>query len=110
MEIPRATALNITTLTILTFLAVLPIAAWVSNRVGLWLIGRTGNDVASRSRSRSACRIDAASPYRTSGIAAHRIANCTTSSSNTSSATGNAGQPRRRKTASSTRSTAWSLS
>ncbi len=33
-EIPRATALDITTLTILTFLVVLPVAAWASDRIG----------------------------------------------------------------------------
>jgi MHS family proline/betaine transporter-like MFS transporter len=32
--IPRATALDFTTLTILTFLVVLPIAAWLSDRIG----------------------------------------------------------------------------
>jgi MHS family proline/betaine transporter-like MFS transporter len=41
----RGTALDITTLTILTFLAVLPVAAWVSDRVGRRLVmgvGMTG--------------------------------------------------------------------
>jgi MHS family proline/betaine transporter-like MFS transporter len=33
-SVPRATALDITTLTILTFLVVLPTAAWVSDRLG----------------------------------------------------------------------------
>jgi MHS family proline/betaine transporter-like MFS transporter len=32
--LPRAVALNITTVTILTFLVVLPVAAWVSDRFG----------------------------------------------------------------------------
>lgn len=32
--VPRATALNITTLSILTFLAIAPLAAWVSDRYG----------------------------------------------------------------------------
>jgi MHS family proline/betaine transporter-like MFS transporter len=37
-DIPRATALDVTTLTILTFLVVLPCAAWLSDRVGRKLV------------------------------------------------------------------------
>jgi MHS family proline/betaine transporter-like MFS transporter len=41
-KIERATALDVTTVTILTFLVVLPIAAWVSDRVGRRLMLAVG--------------------------------------------------------------------
>ena len=41
-KIERATALDVTTVTILTFLVVLPIAAWVSDRVGRKLVLAVG--------------------------------------------------------------------